>query len=172
MPNRKNYAIQSPKGETVSPDLQKKISDRMQKLGIPANDGWRYVVLQGQNFKDAADAYAQSMPHHTDSAFSNLPGKVTYLSQDKLNTDNDDALTTTLAHEYGHRKYGPSEDAADKYARQAVEQYRKYGQSNDGALAALSNQSSDRQNEAQPTSAPIATQLSDAPYSLARSQRP
>lgn len=155
MPND-NYLIQSPKGETISLALQKKISDTAKKLGIPTSD-WRYVVLQGQNFKDAANSYGQSMPHHTDTAFSNLPGKVTYLNQDKLNTDNSDAFVTTLAHEYGHRKYGTSEDTADKYAKQSVEQYRKYGRSNDGAAADLKQQSESVQF--QPTSAPIETNL-------------
>ena len=132
MPNQ--YLIQSPKGETIDSKLSARISDGLTKLGVPSGD-WRYVVLPEQNWKDTVQAYGQTMPHHTDTAFSNLPGKVTYLRQSKLNRGDDDFMTT-LAHEYGHRKLNSTkEEDADSYARQAIQQWRKYGRSNEGALA-------------------------------------
>ena len=132
MPN--NYTIQTPPNEKLDPRIQSRISNGLKKLGVPAQD-WRYVVLPEQNWKDAVQAYGQTMPHHTDTAFSNLPGKVTYLRQSRLNRGDDDFMTT-LAHEYGHRKLNSTkEEDADSYARQAIQQWRKYGRSNDGALS-------------------------------------
>lgn len=134
MPTR--YAIQSPKGLTLDTRMESRISDGLTKLGVPSGD-WRYVVLPEQNWKDTVQAYGQTMPHHTDTAFSNLPGKVTYLRQSKLNRGDDDFMTT-LAHEYGHRKLNSTKESdADGYARQAIQEWRRYGRSNDGALAAI-----------------------------------
>lgn len=130
------YTIQAPKGDAVDSHLESRISDGLIKLGVPS-DGWRYVVLPEQNWKDTVQAYGQTMPHHTDTAFSNLPGKVTYLRQSRLNRSDDDFMTT-LAHEYGHRKLNSTKESdADGYARQAIQEWRKYGRSNDGALAAI-----------------------------------
>lgn len=157
MPNG-NYLIQSPKGEKIDPKLAARISDGLTKLGVPP-DNWRYVVLPEQNWQDTVDAYGQTMPHHTDTAFSNLPGKVTYLRQSKLNRGDADFMTT-LAHEFGHRKLNSTkEDVADRYARQAVAEWQKYGRSNEAAKVELQNQAAKLPGEFEPTHVPPETQL-------------
>lgn len=151
MPNQ--YTIQTPKNIALDPRLQTRISDGLKKLGVPQDD-WRYVVLPEQNWKDAVQAYGQTMPHHTDTAFSNLPGKVTYLRQSKLTRDDDDFMTT-LAHEYGHRKLDSTKESdADGYARQAVQEWRRYGRSNDGALAAIKERIAQADARISPASLP------------------
>lgn len=156
MPNQ--YTIQTPKGEKLDSTMQARIVKGLKSLGVPQDD-WRYVVLPEQNWQDTVRAYGQTMPHHTDTAFSNLPGKVTYLRQSKLTRDDDDFMTT-LAHEYGHRKLNsPKESDADSYARQAIQQWRKYGRSNDGALADAKAAVVHGEANIEPTRAPIATSL-------------
>ena len=168
MPKDK-YLIQSPKGETLSDGEKAKLQAALNKIGIPSKD-WRFVVLPDQDWKDATQS--NSLPHPTDTAFSNLLAKVTYLHQ-KVLQGSDDSLIRTLAHEQGHARLNTtSEDNANAYMRNSMAEIKKYGRTNNAANAALQDQVAERQNQFQPTSAPIATQLSDAPYSLARSQRP
>jgi len=151
----RSYDIQSPKGEQVSPALQAKLSMGLQQLGVPQGDGWRYVVLPDQNWIDTVKAYGQTMPHHTGTAFSNLPGKVTYLRQGALESVPNDTFMTTLAHEYGHRLFGPKESTADTYARNAVQQWQKNGVSNEGANMALQSRVAAQQGQQQPVTAPV-----------------
>jgi len=86
------------------------------------------------------------------------------------------ALEWTLAHEASHLNDSTSHLIQERrdYLQNAAanEAVTNYNNPQGTAYQSLQKQVDGSQGQIQPTSAPIATQLSDAPYSLARSQRP
>jgi len=86
------------------------------------------------------------------------------------------ALEWTLAHEASHLNDSTShliqERQDNVYNDAANAMMQDWGGKNAQAYRTAQANAYSAEGQTQPTSAPIATQLSDAPYSLARSQRP
>lgn len=163
MPNDA-YTIQTPHG-TLTTAMQSKLASALAKVGVPKG-GWRFVVLPDQAWKDLKSS--SPLPHPTDTTFSNLPGKVTYIHQKALQGSDDD-FTRLMAHEYGHRVLNTtSEDKANSYAQDVMKQIRQYGESDAAALQDTQARINADRGAIQPSQAPIKMQLQPTPTPIQR----